>query len=155
MSYIKDSLGNDENIVEQFEFHWSIWIGFFVLAAISVLSFIGWIISLFNPNTENVSVSFIISTLFGLGALYQFIEIKTSERALTNKRLVTKSGIISVHTEETRLPKIETIEVRLGVIDRLLGTGTLKITGTGTSSMLVTHLCNPNSAKKVIESALE
>jgi hypothetical protein len=98
MSYIKDSLGNDE----QFEFHWSIWISFFILAFIAILSFIGWILSLSNPSTDNVSMSLLISVLCGLGALYQLLEVRASGRALANKIVVTKSGIVSVHTEETR-----------------------------------------------------
>lgn len=148
MSYITESLGNNENIVEQFEFHWSIWISFLALIIIAIMSFIGWIIFTPSQSTDKVSFYLLVSIACAVSAVYEIFDVKSRVRALTNKRIFSKSGIVSVRTEEARLPQIETIELRRGIIDRLLNRGALKITGTGASSMVITHLKKPNSAKK-------
>ncbi|GAA6186439.1 PH domain-containing protein [Aliiglaciecola sp. NS0011-25] len=155
MSFIKDSLGKDETIEEQFEFHWSIWISTVVLAILAIVLGIAWLINIISYAGSSASALVFGALICALGTIYQLFEVKMSERALTSKRFVTKSGVISVHTEETRVPMIETIEVRQGIIDRLLGRGTLKITGTGSSSMLVTHLSEPKATKQKIESLLD
>jgi membrane protein YdbS with pleckstrin-like domain len=143
------------SFIGQFEFHWSIWFTLVALAVLAVVLGIAWLINIISYAGSNASALGIGAIICTLGAIYQLLEVKMSERALTSKRFITKSGVISVHTEETRVPMIETIEVRQGIIDRLLGRGTLKITGAGSSSMLVTHLSEPKATKQEIESLLD
>jgi len=70
-------------------------------------------------------------SLILLGALPTFVRWRTSEFVVTNRRVMLKMGLISVHTVELLLPKIEAIGVDQGFAGRLLGYGTLRITGTG------------------------
>ena len=53
------------------------------------------------------------------------------EYALTTKRVVSKEGVISRNTEEMRLTKAETVEIKQGILGRMLGYGTVIVTGTG------------------------
>ncbi len=72
---------------------------------------------------------------------------KNVEMAVTNKRVVTKTGIISVHTEELQWNRIESIEVRQGILGRLLNYGDVYFSGTGSSSVLFCCVVNPWDTK--------
>jgi len=55
----------------------------------------------------------------------------TSEFAITNKRIIIKVGLISRHTLEMNLSKVESINVEQHLLGRMLGYGTIVVRGTG------------------------
>ena len=65
------------------------------------------------------------------------------EYALTTKRVVSKEGVISRNTEEMRLTKAETVEVKQGILGRILGYGTVIVTGTGSSYVAFKTVADP------------
>ena len=65
--------------------------------------------------------------------LYDKLYYTRLEMAVTNKRVVAKTGIISVHSEELQWNKIESIEIRQGIFGRLLNYGDVYFSGTGIS----------------------
>jgi uncharacterized membrane protein YdbT with pleckstrin-like domain len=68
-----------------------------------------------------------VFTLF----LKPIIDKWTSEFAITNKRVIIKTGLISRKTIEMNLQKIESVNVDQSILGRLLGYGDLHIVGTG------------------------
>jgi uncharacterized membrane protein YdbT with pleckstrin-like domain len=70
-----------------------------------------------------------ILTLF----IAPLIAYYTSEFAITNKRLIIKTGFISRNTFEMNLSKIESINVNQSILGRVLGYGTIVIMGTGST----------------------
>tara|TARA_B110000908_G_scaffold49068_1_gene59884 strand:+ start:113 stop:487 length:375 start_codon:yes stop_codon:yes gene_type:complete len=76
------------------------------------------------------------------------------EYALTTKRVVTKEGIISRDSEEMRLVKVETVEVKQGIIGRMLGYGNVHISGTGSSNVIFRTVSHPIEVKKSIDAQL-
>src|SRR5262245_15642062 len=62
-----------------------------------------------------------------------YVRIKSTEVAVTTKRLIVKHGFIRRDTVEINLGKVESIQVEQGVVARMLNFGTLVISGTGTS----------------------
>ena len=84
-----------------------------------------------------------------------FIGLFFTEYGLTTKRVILKIGIISRNTDEMRLSKIETVEVRQGIFGRIFGFGTVLVTGTGNSSVVLKGVSNPISVKKEIDSHLD
>jgi uncharacterized membrane protein YdbT with pleckstrin-like domain len=78
----------------------------------------------------------ILLPLFGIGLYFLIavlIRYKTTELAVTNKRVITKTGLITRHTLELNLSKAESIQVEQGLLGRLFDFGSLQINGTGTS----------------------
>lgn len=55
----------------------------------------------------------------------------TDEFAVTNRRVIVKTGLISRKTLEMNLSKIESVNVDQSIFGRLLGYGTITIIGTG------------------------
>jgi uncharacterized membrane protein YdbT with pleckstrin-like domain len=66
--------------------------------------------------------------------------------------VILKKGIISRMTEEMKLKSIETVEIDQGVFGRILGFGTVKITGRGLSDFVFKGIDDPMAVKRTIES---
>ena len=60
-----------------------------------------------------------------------FLYRQTTELAVTNKRVIAKVGIISRATIEQRLEMVDSVQVKQGIIGRLLGAGSVGIRGAG------------------------
>lgn len=72
-----------------------------------------------------------------------YLKIITDVMAITNKRLILKTGLISRNTFELQLSQVETIRVKQSVFGRLLGYGTIVVRGTGSSVDKVSFISNP------------
>lgn len=55
----------------------------------------------------------------------------TDEFAITNKRVIIKTGLFSRKTVEMNHSKIESVNVDQSILGRILGYGTISIVGTG------------------------
>ena len=83
-----------------------------------------------------ILLGFVLVPLFGLGLLIllaAWVRLKTTELAVTNKRVITKTGFISRHTLELNLAKTESMQVNQSLAGRLFNYGSLQINGTGTA----------------------
>ena len=87
-----------------------------------------------------------------LVALVRFIRLKTSEFAVTNKRVLVKVGLIRRHTLELLLGKVETIGVDQGVLGRIFNYGTIIVTGTGGANEPFKGIANPLEFRKQVQS---
>ncbi len=124
MSYIENNLMNGENIVYRSKLHWVIflWPIIWFVAAIVAFSWGG-------EFSAPVGVIFIVFSLIR-GAV-AFIDFKTSEFGITNKRVIVKVGFIRRHSLEVLLNKVEGIQVNQGILGRMLGFGSITVSGTG------------------------
>lgn len=68
-----------------------------------------------------------IMTLF----IAPLIHKATDEFAITNKRVIIKTGLISRKTFEMNHSKIESVNVDQGILGRILDYGTIRIIGSG------------------------
>lgn len=75
--------------------------------------------------------------------LSPLIDQWTSEFAITNKRLIIKTGLIARRTLEMNLSKIESVNVDQSIMGRILGYGTLRIIGTGGTKEVFRNIKNP------------
>lgn len=130
MSYIEESLSTDERVEGLFKLHWVIWIPMVIWLILGIITFgVTWLL-----------------------AIYEFLKIRSIEAGVTNKRVILKNGIISRKTEEMKLSSIETVEIQQGVIGRILGLGTVKVTGRGISELVFRRISDPLAVKRQIES---
>jgi uncharacterized membrane protein YdbT with pleckstrin-like domain len=67
----------------------------------------------------------------------------TDEFAVTNRRVIVKTGLISRKTLEMNLSKIESVNVDQSIFGRLLGYGTITIIGTGGTRESFTNISKP------------
>jgi uncharacterized membrane protein YdbT with pleckstrin-like domain len=94
--------------------------------------------------------------VFGLGLIFlvmAYIRYKTTELAITNKRVIAKSGFISRQTIEINLSKVESIQVNQEILGRIFNYGTLIISGSGTSQAPITGISNPMEFRRAFMEA--
>ena len=86
----------------------------------------------------------------GLVALVQRVFVKIgSVYAVTNKRVIIKTGVISRRTVELVLAKCEGIQVVQGVAGRIFGYGSIVVT-TGGATNCYYYVANPYRFKRAI-----
>ena len=86
-------------------------------------------------------------------ALVHYVELMTSEFAVTNSRLILKVGLISRYTTELLLTKVETIGVQQGLLARVLGYGDLVVTGTGGAREVFHRVRDPIGFRNHVQQA--
>jgi len=133
MLYINQSLSANEHVIAIFKLHWT-------QRGLPLL-----ILLLLSIGTGGLLAPLL---------LYVWLAMRKFEQGLTNKRVVKKKGIISRKTQEITLRAVETVEIKQGIFDRLVGLGNIKITGRGVSDVELYRVSRPMDVKRQIESAL-
>lgn len=84
--------------------------------------------------------------IFGLGLVFwaaAAIRYWTTELAVTNKRVIAKSGFISRSTVEINLHKVESIQVNQNIFGRMLNFGSIIVSGAGNPQAPITGISDP------------
>ncbi len=87
--------------------------------------------------------------------VWAWIRVKSTELAITNKRVIAKFGFVSRNTVEIAIPKVESIQVQQSMMGRLLDYGTLVISGTGTSHAPIPSIADPLAFRRAFLEAQE
>ena len=120
MSYIDDSLIEGEILVHRGRISW--WSVFWLL-------FLG-----------------ILTLVLLVGIVFlamAWIRIRSTEIAITNKRIIAKFGFIKRHTVEINLDKVESLRVEQGLWGRFLNFGTIYVSGAGTAVAPFPDIADP------------
>ncbi len=138
MSYIKSSLVPGEVVIYQTRLHWSVMFGHIVLACL-LLAMSGALLYYSLGQGGFPTATLHIMEYAGIALLVCAIVVillgmlrrNATEMALTTRRVVVKTGLVSRKTIEMLLNKVESIEVTESAVGRLLGYGTIMVVGTG------------------------
>ena len=120
MSYIDDSLIEGESIIHRARVSWWSQFGLLVLGVVLLVVVVG---------------------LFFLIAAW--IAVRSTEIAITNRRVIAKFGFIKRDTVEINLDKVEALRVEQGFLGRMLNYGTIFISGAGTSVAPIANIADP------------
>ncbi|MBL0701908.1 MAG: PH domain-containing protein [Desulfosarcina sp.] len=123
MSYIEENLMNAENILYRGKLHWVVFLWPVIWFIVAIMFFAG------GVDTAAVGSMFVlIAIIVGIAS---FINYTTSEFGITNKRVIVKVGFIRRNSIEVLLNKVEGIQVNQGILGRILGFGSITVSGTG------------------------
>lgn len=103
-----------------------------------------------------IALGFILLPLFGLGLilwLMAYVKYKTTELAITNKRVIAKFGFISRSTIELNINKVESIQVDQTMLGRMFNFGTLIISGAGNPQAPIPGISNPMGFRRAFMEA--
>jgi uncharacterized membrane protein YdbT with pleckstrin-like domain len=120
MSYIDDSLIPGETLIHRARVSW--WSQF-------PLVFLG-----------------ILTLVVGVGLIFlviAWVRVRSTELAITNRRVIAKFGFIKRHTVEINLEKVEALRVEQGLAGRMLNFGTIIFSGAGTSVAPLRNIADP------------
>ncbi len=162
MSYVEDNLMPNEKILFSAKVSPAIFISPFIILIIGIVIFIKAIEM--NQQMDDfgkilsglvclISIGFIIATFYLI--IDSIITIITTEFAITNKRLIAKTGFVRRNTIEMLLNKIESASVNQSILGRILKFGTITITGTGGTQQRFRAIVDPMDLRKKIYQVLE
>ena len=67
----------------------------------------------------------------------------TTELAVTDRRVIYKSGVFARHTLEMNRSKVESVDVDQPLLGRIFGYGTVILRGTGSTFEPIYHIADP------------
>jgi len=138
MSYVDSNLMSGEDVVHKARMHWFIYLPSIVLLGLGVYLIAGM--------NNAFGLIFIFASLITF--LSAFIKKKTTELAITSKRVIAKFGLIKRNTIELNHSKVESYSVDQSIMGRLFGFGTIVINGTGGGQTPIPSIDNPMEFRK-------
>ena len=151
LGYIEQTLGHRERLIYKAHFHWLhyavAWIELVLILLLAAL------IVFFTP-TAWLEYVFLLGCMVALLLLVRrMIPIWTTEIGVTDNRLIVKRGWLARSTDELQLRSIEQVNLRQGVVGRLLGYGQVDVHGTGVDNLFIPAIADPLSFVRAIEDA--
>ncbi len=151
MSFVDRHLMPGETLIYRTRLHWALLLPHIVLMLVFAAALVA-----VSVTVKGVWVYFplallVISVFRALGA---FVRYQTSEFAVTTHRVMVKLGLISIRSTEILLQKIEAIQIEQDVWGRVLGYGTVLITGTGGTHELFQVIERPYELRTQVQSQL-
>jgi len=120
MSYIDDSLIEGETILHRARVSWWSQAGLVILGILLLVLVVG--------------LAFLVAA---------WIRVRSTEIAITNRRVIAKFGFVKRDTVEINLDKVEALRVEQGFLGRMLNFGTVFISGAGTSVAPIKDIADP------------
>ena len=133
MSYARSVLQPDEHILVMGKPHWIIYDRAFIFLIAGVVFVWAEAIYLHASwtNTAMAATAAIFGGLFLISFLHAWFLRWITEIAVTNKRVIYKTGFIKRHTIEMNMDKVESVDVDQTLLGRLLDYGSIEVHGTG------------------------
>lgn len=171
MGYVKDNLMPNEKIFFTARVHPAVFLPSIVTFVMTIALFIyglsnAAVISKPGSPPPQVDASNLIGGMLlcvsGFLLLYSIllgvqaaIVMLTTEFAVTNRRVIAKTGFIRRHTLEILLSKVESVSVNQNILGRLLNFGTVTVTGTGGTRESFRAIVDPIDVRKKINQIIE
>src|SRR5205823_3621990 len=124
--------------------HWLVYLRPVILLVLSVLSLIAAsaVTALIAAYTLKI-IALLLGLLALLSGLDAVIRRSTTELAVTDRRVIYKTGILQRHTMEMNRSKVETVGVDQSILGRMLAYGTVIVRGTGGSFEPIRFIGDP------------
>jgi uncharacterized membrane protein YdbT with pleckstrin-like domain len=147
MRYVRRVLQPGETIVYTTKLHWFVyWWATLLLAICLVLAIASWSWA----DNQNLSLALWIAAaifaLLGLSSAFRaFIRRASTELAVTDQRVIYKTGLFARHTLEMNRGKVESVAVDQTLLGRLFGYGTVTVRGIGNALEPIRNINDPLS----------
>lgn len=138
LNYVEDNLVEEEKLIYlgrrsiiEYSTQFTISIVFILLAGAGV----------YRLGLNLYSLAAVGVTVFCLAQ--SWLRWKATEFGITSKRLIYKSGILSVETWEMQLSKANKLSLSQSIAGRVLNFGTITVSDSGNDSCSFTNMDNP------------
>jgi uncharacterized membrane protein YdbT with pleckstrin-like domain len=158
LSYAEKHLIAGETVHYETRLHWIVMVGHALIAAVLVIIGVTLLVTPWSSVKGGEPAPAALrwvgavcvlagAVVFGAGLLRR----GATEMAVTNKRVIVKSGLADRRTIELLLPRIESIAVEEPAIGRLLGYGTVIVRGTGGTPEVFPQIARPLEFREQVQ----
>ena len=160
MSYVEKHLIPGETIQYQTKLHWVVMLGHLLAAAVLELLAITLLIASFSrgtavgvapPRTALYLGTFLCFAIGGVSFIIGLLKRNATEMAVTNKRVIAKTGIADRRSIEILLSRIESVVVDEPAMGRILGFGTVIVRGTGGTPEVFEKIYHPLEFREQVQ----
>lgn len=152
MTYIDRHLMQDEEIAVRKRLHWVIFLGPLLLALMSLVAV------LMGLYTRHLWIQIAGVGALAVAAIWAVpivVRYLSTEFAVTNKRLIRKEGALRHSSRELHLSKLESVHVEQSLAGRVLGYGSMIVSGTGGLNHVFERIPHPLRFRESIQRQLE
>jgi Bacterial PH domain len=149
VSYIDRHLLPGEVVAYRTRLHWKIFVVPVVLSLVLVALAV-WAVS---AERKPLAIPPVVIALILL--LSAWIRRRSSEFAVTNKRVIIKLGVTTTRSMELLLSKIEGITVTQSLWGRMLGFGEIVVTGSGGTQEPFESIQSPLDFRQAVQAATD
>lgn len=160
MAYMEENLVPGETLAYRTGCHWVVmfWplVGGAVLGFVGFAFFTGGLMATRNGGRYEGAVVWGALALLGALALIAggIIRRLATEVAVSNRRVLIKTGLLSRRSVEVLLPKVESIGVEESFFGRILGYGSVIVRGTGGTFETFDKIAHPNELRRQVQGQL-
>ena len=163
MSYVESNLVPGETVIYQTRLHWIVMLWHIVLGCL-LLGLPGVLLLYYALSRTGIESRTLHVMEGGSVALLVFgvvvilmgmVRRNATEMAVTNRRVVIKTGLVSRKTIEMLLNKVESIEVSETAFGRMLGYGTIVVIGTGGTPEPFHRIAHPLEFRSQVQQQIE
>jgi uncharacterized membrane protein YdbT with pleckstrin-like domain len=162
MSYLTSNLVPGEQVIYQTRLHWVVMLGNLLAGSVLLAAGAGLLYYVMKQATfeiatvhvmQGTGIALIVAGLIVI--LLGMARRHATEMAVTNRRVVVKTGLASRRTIEMLLNKVESIEVSETTMGRLLGYGAIVVVGTGGSTEPFRKIAHPLIFRSRLQQQIE
>lgn len=139
-SYVDSNLNAGEHVVYRGQVHWIIYLPPVLMVCFGV-PLIGVI--------ERIGLVMAIAGLLAGAAAW--VRQTTSEFAITNRRVIVKTGLLARRTIEINISRVESVQVDQDIFGRLFNYGAITVIGTGGTKEPFTMIENPQAFRRMVQ----
>lgn len=153
MSYVENNLIDGESLIFQTGVHWSVLFGPLVFVILVIAGGISCFVWGNFPGKIEIGTLLTASAL--VYGLFAVMKRNATEIAVTNRRVIIKTGMANRRSLEIMLPKVESIGIEESAWGRLLGYGTVVIHGTGGTPDPFPKIAHPSEFRKHVQEQID
>ncbi len=151
MSYVEKNLISGEKLIYRTGIHWIVLFWPFVFAV--VLAGAG--IAVYVYRNDLVLVTAGAIAIAAVILIVAGVRRNSTEMAVTNRRVIIKTGIASRRSLEIMLAKVESIGIDESAGGRMLGYGTVTIHGTGGTPEPFRLIAHPGEFRRQVQQQID
>jgi len=160
VGYIEQNLVPGETVLYRTRLHWIVLVRPLIVGVVLASMGLAFVVGGYEASGKDRSYGgmmflgslFIIGAGFSIGA--GLIRKNSTEVAVSNRRVLIKTGFISRKTTEVVLSKVESVGVNESTFGRMFGYGDVIVRGTGGTTESFSRIANPEELSRQIHGQL-
>jgi uncharacterized membrane protein YdbT with pleckstrin-like domain len=153
MGYVDNNLIQGEQVTYRAPLHWKVMLGPLLISLLLLV--VAFFVYQQGSGSESSNAFSIVALILAVIAIIPLLKawttMSSAEFAVTNKRVILKTGVIHNKTAEMFLTKIESVGVDQTILGRIFGYGSIELRGTGGSLEPFSNVSRPLEFRRQIQ----
>jgi uncharacterized membrane protein YdbT with pleckstrin-like domain len=152
LAYLDRVLQPGETILVRARLHWVIYLPALAAIVLAAGVAIGTAVAITDHSMALAGYALAgLILIYGVITLLgRLILVSSTEFGVTDHRVIVKRGLVSLHTVEMNVDKVESVDVDQTILGRMLGYGSVTVHGVGARWDPITRIADPLGFRSAI-----